>query len=178
MSAWRRRDLLWLVAYPAYQVLGTARHEASHALAAWIEGARVTSFVILPRLDGRRGVLWGSVGTDGPTTNLTSAAPYLVDLVAFGISFVVCMRLRRPRWLWINVWIVGVLSPALDTAYAYLNAAFRGIGDVACLLRAGPAAAVHACFAAVLAIYAAGSVTLCRCSRFATDNHSPSREQH
>ncbi|MCK6459119.1 MAG: hypothetical protein L6Q95_04410 [Planctomycetes bacterium] len=163
----RARDLLWLLAYPAYQVLGTIRHEASHALAARIEGARIVQFGVLPRLADHRGILWGYVVTEGRTTSFTTAAPYLVDLVTFGLFFALLMRLRGPRWLWLNLAIVGVLSPTVDTAYAYANAAFRDIGDVADLLRPGPAWAVHACFAAAIAVYVAGIVALLRVSRFA-----------
>jgi hypothetical protein len=163
----RPRDLLWLLAYPLYQVLGTVRHEASHALAAVIEGARIVRMGVLPRLDAQRGVLWGYVVTEGRTTNLTTAAPYLVDLFTFGLFFALCMRLRGPRWLWLNLAVLGVLSPAVNTAYAYLNAAFRDIGDVAYLLRTGPSWAVHICFTAALATYAAGLVALLRSSRFA-----------
>lgn len=163
----RARDLLWLLAYPLYQVLGTIRHEASHALAARIEGARVVRFGVLPRLDERRGILWGYVVTEGHTTNFTSAAPYLVDVATYAAFFLLCMRLRGPRWLWLNLAVTGVLSPAVDTAYAYLNAALRDIGDVAYLLRTGPAWAVHACFAAAIAAYGAGVAALLEVSRFA-----------
>jgi hypothetical protein len=163
----RAKDLLWLLGYPAYQVLGTIRHEASHAVAAKIEGARILRFGILPRIDGQRGILWGYVVTEGHTTNFTSAAPYLVDLVTYAAFFVFCMRLRGPRWLWLNLAVIGVLSPAIDTLYAYVNAAFRDIGDVAHLLRTGPAPAVHACFAAAIAAYSAGITALLRVSRFA-----------
>ncbi len=163
----RRKDLLWLLAYPAYQVIGTARHEASHALAAWLEGARVVEMTVLPRLDDRRGVRWGSVWIEGHTTNFTSAAPYLVDLLTYAVFFAACMRLRGPRWLWLNLAILGVLSPAVDTAYAYANAALRDIGDVAYLLRQGPRWPVHACFLTAIAAYVAGLTALFRSSRFA-----------
>jgi hypothetical protein len=29
----KKTDLLWLLAYPIYQIIGTIRHEGSHALA-------------------------------------------------------------------------------------------------------------------------------------------------
>ncbi|HEX5136724.1 MAG TPA: M50 family metallopeptidase [Planctomycetota bacterium] len=163
----RAKDLLWLLLYPGYQVLGTIRHEASHALAAMLEGATIERITVLPRPDARRGILWGSVATGGHTTNFTSAAPYLVDLATYALFFVLCMRLRGPRWLWLNLAIVGVLSPAVDTLYAYLNASFRDIGDAAYLLRTGPAWAVHVCFAAAIAAYLAGIAALLRVSRFA-----------
>lgn len=166
-AALRARDLLWLLGYPAYQLLGTVRHEASHALAAKIEGARILRFGILPRLDGQRGILWGFVVTEGHTTNFTSAAPYLVDLVTYAAFFVLCMRVRAPRWLWLNLAIIGVLSPAIDTLYAYVNATIRDIGDVAYLMRTGPAWAVHVLFTAAIAAYVAGIAALSRVARLA-----------
>jgi hypothetical protein len=38
----QKRDMLWILAYPIYQIIGTIRHEGSHALVALLEGARVT----------------------------------------------------------------------------------------------------------------------------------------
>jgi hypothetical protein len=43
----QRSDLFWLLAYPLYQVIGTTRHEASHAV-AMEEGATIAQFVVLP----------------------------------------------------------------------------------------------------------------------------------
>jgi hypothetical protein len=44
----KRKDLLWALAYPVYQIIGTLRHEGSHALAAMAEGAKVTKSVFWP----------------------------------------------------------------------------------------------------------------------------------
>ena len=63
----KKSDWLWLLAYPLYQILGTIRHEAGHALAAWLQGAEITEFVFLP---GMRGEIfyWGYVRWTGETT--------------------------------------------------------------------------------------------------------------
>ena len=47
----KREDLLWLLAYPLYQIIGTIRHEASHALLAWLlpEVDPVHKVTIIPR---------------------------------------------------------------------------------------------------------------------------------
>jgi hypothetical protein len=47
----KRKDLLWILAYPAYQIIGTIRHEGSHALAAMAEGVEVKKFVFWPNVD-------------------------------------------------------------------------------------------------------------------------------
>jgi hypothetical protein len=54
---WKMRwiDLWWLAGYPVYQTIGTARHKASHALVAMIEGADVHNVVVWPTSD------WGGL---------------------------------------------------------------------------------------------------------------------
>jgi hypothetical protein len=47
----KRRDLLWSLAYPVYQIIGTIRHEGSNALAATAEGVEVKKFVFWPNVD-------------------------------------------------------------------------------------------------------------------------------
>ena len=49
-------DLLWIAAAPLYLLIGTARHEGSHALVALMEGAKVAKFVFWPTERG-----WGYV---------------------------------------------------------------------------------------------------------------------
>jgi hypothetical protein len=48
----QKSDMLWLLAYPLYQVIGTVRHEGSHALVALVEGAKIEQFVVLPSIVG------------------------------------------------------------------------------------------------------------------------------
>ena len=50
----KRKDLLWFLAYPVYQTIGTLRHEGSHALAAMAEGAEVTKLVFWPSFSNGR----------------------------------------------------------------------------------------------------------------------------
>ncbi|HXZ95421.1 MAG TPA: hypothetical protein VEG28_05905 [Dehalococcoidia bacterium] len=47
----QKNDLVWLLAYPIYQIMGTFRHEGSHALAAMAKRAKVTKFVFWPAFD-------------------------------------------------------------------------------------------------------------------------------
>ena len=53
----RPADALWLLAYPLYQVIGTFRHENSHALVAASQGATIDRLVILPSLQEGNWVL-------------------------------------------------------------------------------------------------------------------------
>ena len=52
-------DLLWLTAYPIYQLVGTFRHEASHALAVLLQGAKSREFVFWPMIQEAQGFKWG-----------------------------------------------------------------------------------------------------------------------
>jgi hypothetical protein len=151
----RPRDLLWLLAYPLYQVIGTFRHEASHALAAVLQGARLERFVFWPTWSGST-FRWGYVSWSGSTSWVVTAAPYLCDLATFAIFYLVCTRLRfRQHWVWINLVAIGQISPLVNSAYNSLNG-LRGCGDVGRLLGTLPWQVVHTYFAATLALYVAG----------------------
>jgi hypothetical protein len=152
----KKADFLWLLAYPLYQCIGSLRHEASHAVVGWLEGATITAFVFWPTLDQHWGVGWGYVGFSGPRSWLTSAAPYAADLSTFGLFFWLCMRVRFPcRWLWLNAVIVGLISPLVNTAYNYRGAP-GGTNDVGYLLQVLPPLAVHAYFALTMVLYGMG----------------------
>jgi hypothetical protein len=151
----KKADLLWLLALPLYLLIGTLRHEASHALVGWLEGATITEFVFWPTTHRGR-LLWGYVSFSGSTSWLTTAAPYVVDLLTFGLFFWLCARYPfQRRWLWLNAVIIGIISPLVNSAYNYQNA-FRGIGDIGRLLDVLPPTAVHAYMIGTIALYAIG----------------------
>jgi len=111
----KKGDLLWILAYPLYQLIGTFRHEASHALVAMAQGNVITEFVFWPTSG-----YWGRVAWDGPATVATMAAPYICDLLTFLIFFLVCMTvISRKRWLWVNGVAVGIISPLVNSFYNY-----------------------------------------------------------
>ena len=115
----RKVDLLWILAYPLYQLIGTFRHEASHALAAVLQGATIQRFVFWPTGLGSD-FRWGYVSWVGSTDWVVTAAPYLCDLATFAIFFVVCTRLRmRRRCVWVNVVAIGLVSPPVS--YTHLT---------------------------------------------------------
>jgi len=158
----RKTDLLWLFALPIYLIVGTLHHEGSHALAAILTGATIERFVFWPVIESGR-LYWGYVAFSGPSRWEILAAPYVCDLALYAAVFVVCMRVDfRRRWLWINVVIIGLLSPLLDSAYNYGKylVGVGGPGDVAGLCSVVPACWVHGCFAVTLGAYAAGLIWL------------------
>jgi hypothetical protein len=150
-----KKDLLWLLLYPLYQILSTIRHEGGHALAAALEGAHVTRFVFWPSVNNGH-FYWGYAQWTGHTTWLSLAAPYLIDLLTAALAFVLLRRLaHRPRWLWLNIGIIGLLSPLVNSAYNYIGGWVNSANDVARLLDLLPPALVHAYFLLTLGLYAA-----------------------
>jgi hypothetical protein len=151
----RKKDFLWALASPVYEIIGMIRHEGSHALAAMAEGARITKFVFWPNFDLGK-FSWGYVRWHGPVTWFSTAAPYFCDLLTFFIALLLILEVKpRRRWLWLNILIIGMLSPFLNSAYNY----FRGLSapnDVGGLLSSLDPLAVHLYFALTLLFYAWG----------------------
>ncbi len=161
--AWRRSDLWWLAALPFYQLLGTLRHEASHALAAVIAGGRVRALAFWPTYRAGMGWRWGYVAWEGPGGWPVLAAPYLCDLATYVAAFALWWACpRAPRWLRLNLAALGLVSPLVNTLYNYAGA-LGGRNDVSELLRALPPLAVHGALASASIFYIAGlAVILCR----------------
>jgi hypothetical protein len=153
----KKTDLWWLLGWPIYQLLGTARHELSHAVVAALQGARITKIEIFPSFQPD-GFLWGYVAwTGGHTNALAISAPYLCDIAVFLLFLPLCMFVTRmPRWLWINCFILGLLSPFIDTAANYSKLFRRSSGDVNELVSQYSPFAMHSLFLTVMIFFLAG----------------------
>ena len=150
----RPSDALWLLLAPAYLILGTARHEASHAVAAVMQGARLEGIVVLPSMrDGN--LYWGYTSYTGNVNWLVFAAPYLVDLLTVAVLLPLC-RLARgwSRPVWLNLVVLGPLSPLVNSTYQYALSFARPFSDVALVRAAVPDTFVHAWFALTIPLYA------------------------
>lgn len=148
-----KKDLLWFLLYPVYQTISTIRHEGSHALAAMAEGAEVTEFVFWPTF---RPFRFGHLSWDGFTTWFTYAAPYFCDLIISFVALLIILEAKlKCRWLWLNILIIGMLTPLLNSAYNYSRGlAGIPINDVSKLLGALDPIAVHLYFVLTLLFYA------------------------
>ena len=152
----KKKDLLWLLAYPVYQIIGTISHEGSHALAAMAEGAEVTKFVFWPNFDLGK-FIWGYVSWEGSTTWFTRAAPYFCDLITFFVAILIILEARpKRRWLWFNILIIGMLSHFINSAYNYSLGVAGSLNDVGRLLSDLNPIAVHLYFVLTLLFYAWG----------------------
>ena len=160
----RKIDFLWLLAAPLYLLATTLRHEGSHALAALLEGYEVVDFVILPSLQG--GFTFGYAALPSDPGWPVYAAPYFCDLLTFGAALLVCFFVERiPRWVWLNIVVIGIVGPLLDSVYSYQGGFWRPGTDVARLFAALPDLGVHLYFAVTMAGYLLGLLAVLKYSR-------------
>ncbi|MFC1702990.1 hypothetical protein ACFLZO_00820 [Patescibacteria group bacterium] len=151
-----RHDLIWVLAFPVYQIIGTIRHEASHALVVLAEGGTVLKFVFWPTWHER--FYWGYVQWSGSASWLVSAAPYLIDLLTFAVFYLICTKVAmRRHWVWVNVYMIGLISPLVNSGYRYISNFFR-TGDLTSVMTSVPPRIVHAYF--ILTLFAYGTALL------------------
>jgi len=119
----RRSDFLWLLFLPGYMMVDTLRHELSHALAAWLMGARVLSINIFP--GHQLGYFsFGYVILGENAGWLVIAAPYFCDLILFLTVFALIKFKRfERRWVYINLIMTGLLSPLYNSFSGFINSA-------------------------------------------------------
>jgi hypothetical protein len=160
----KKTDLLWILAYPVYQIIGTLRHEASHGLVVLLQGGEITQFRFVPS-EG----YWGYISFRGATpTYLIDAAPYLVDALTFLVFFLICMLVVfKWRWLWINLIAFGIVSPLVNSAYNYWVGVRTSQHDVGDLMAAISPTIVHAYFWVTLGVYCIGLVLVFTISKMA-----------
>jgi len=158
----KKIDFLWLLAFPLYQTIGTLRHEGSHALVAMLQGATIQEFVFWPQVTN--GIsYWGYVRWSGFTNWLTIAAPYFNDLVWFSIFYFIFTKVQiKRRWLWVNLVIIGLISPLVNSGYAYLRGVLGSPNDFTHLANTLPATIVHGYYLVTLAVYASLLYSLLR----------------
>jgi hypothetical protein len=169
------RDLLWLLAYPFYQIISTFRHEGAHAMIALLGGGEISKFVFWPSMYKEK-FYWGYVVCTGGKGWLFFAAPYLFDLLTFGVFFVLCMFLLfKKRWIWLNLVIIGIVSPLVNSYYNY-SGGFQSMNDVGKLFRDLPAGIVRWYFIVSMSAYLVGLAvvfSLSKTSQFHRKRPSP-----
>lgn len=149
------RDLLWVLAYPIYQIIGTIRHEGAHALIAILEGKEVAKFVFWPSMYQDQ-FYWGYVIYDGSASLLSSSAPYLLDLITFLFFLPLCaVVFFKRKWIWINLIAIGLISPFANSLYNY-RGGLTSLNDVGKMFRALPDLLVHSYFITTLGVYLVG----------------------
>lgn len=149
--AWKY--IIWILAYPLYQIIGTIRHESAHALWAYYEGATITDFRVLPSIIQGRWY-WGYVRWIGQVSWLGTVAPYILDLLTVICGVIILYYIRQQKtWLWINILIIFIISPFANSIYNYGNALLLHKGDVEKLFTILPNYTVHLYFIITLTAY-------------------------
>jgi len=130
---------IWhLIAYPIYQILGTLRHEGSHAIEVMWHGGVVWQFQILPHFY-RGSFYWGRVRWVNPLSAEKAIrvlkAPYYVNAacIAWGVVLGRAVLLEVVALDHIARFglIMLLLSPAIDTLYNLAKLILRRDGDFA-----------------------------------------------
>ena len=117
----RRGDFLWLLFLPGYMMVNTLRHELSHALVAWLVGARVLAINVIPGWQLGH-FSFGYVILEENAGWLVVAAPYLCDLILF-IAVFGLLKFKRfeQRWVSINLVMMGLFSPLYNSLSGFFN---------------------------------------------------------
>ncbi|MBU0732278.1 M50 family metallopeptidase [Patescibacteria group bacterium] len=160
-NRFQKKDAWWILAYPFYQIIGTIRHEGSHALAAMCESVKIEKFVFWPSfVNGKFN--WGYVTWTQEVSWLVIAAPYLCDLAWFAAFFILLKKIKiKHHWIWINLLIIGLLSPLLDMLWNYFRLVL-GRGDIFKLLGALPDFSVHIFFIGTIIMFSVGIYSIAR----------------
>ena len=94
------------------------------------------------------------------------AAPYFCDLLTFGAALLVCFFVERiPRWVWLNIVVIGIVGPLANSIYNYQGGFWRSGADVARLFVALPHLWVHLYFAVTITAYLLGLLAVLKYSR-------------
>ncbi len=158
----RKRDLLWILALPVYYWINFFRHEMSHAVSAFLEGAQGVAVSLLPDVFGKSGLPWGEALLPGQATWITSFMPYLGDLLTYLIFFYICMAVSfQRRWIWINLVVIGLVTPLLNSGVNYILVS----ADIRNLMQVFSPLSVDLYFVATIAFYITGLVLVFAFSR-------------
>jgi hypothetical protein len=133
--AWLKRHWIHFLVSPLVFLLFTVIHECAHVAAAWIQGATITDFSVLPS-----GSTLGYMNYTFPegsygSTELVSAAPYL--LWGMCMSAVLLLSLRRTGYsfsLASSFFLWGFFGAWGDISLAVISWLEAGRGDWAHIL--------------------------------------------
>lgn len=154
-------DLIWLLGYPLYQVLYTPLHESAHAIAGLLKGERIEKFVFWPSYSPNRfsfgHVIFKGGRSDTELGWFVAAAPYIFDFTLFLITFAYLQNFTIERhWTWLNLVIIGLVAPLINSSFQYLLGLVKISGDVGALFKLLPKFVVHIYFVITLSLYAVG----------------------
>ncbi|NSW53738.1 MAG: hypothetical protein HPY85_14650 [Anaerolineae bacterium] len=120
-----KKDSHWLYALPIYLLINSLRHQIANVIAVLLTGGRLTRFTLLPDFSPAGWLRFSNIQWVGGEEWLILAAPYVADLITFVVFFLLLQRkVVQKRWLFINLLILGLLSPVFNSAYDYFSTVF------------------------------------------------------
>lgn len=129
----------------AFILWTTARHEASHALIAYLEGSKIEELRLLPGIHDELGFYFGYVKHSGDTTWLTKCAPFFSDLLILLFSTILLLKIKSKKY-YREILFFGFVSPIVDLIYNYQGGLWRSGTDVSDMLNQLPNWTVHSSF--------------------------------
>lgn len=140
-----------LIIVIAFILWTTTRHEGSHAIMAYLEGAEIKELRLLPGIHKDLGFYFGYVKHAGDTTWLTESAPFFSDLILIIITGLILTYIRGIKFH-DELLLFGMGSPIVDLIYNYQGGLWRKGTDVSDLLELLPESWVHTSFILTISI--------------------------
>ena len=134
-----------------------ARHEGSHALMAFLEGADIEKLRLFPGIHDELGFYFAYVQHSGNTGWLTEAAPFFSDLILIIIATILLFNIKNLQYF-NTVLLLGFISPIIDLIYNYQGGLWRAGTDVSDLLNILPKTIVHLIFITAIILSVSGYI--------------------
>ena len=122
-----------------------ARHEGSHAVMAYWEGAEINEISLFPGIHEDLGFYFAYVKHSEGTSWLTEAAPYISDILLILITSALLFW-KRNIIFFDAIILLGLISPLIDLIYNYQGGLWRSGTDVSDMLELLPKTLVHCAF--------------------------------
>jgi len=128
-----------------------ARHEGSHAVMAYLEGADIQELRLFPGVHKELGFYFAYVEHSENTTWLTEAAPYFSDVLLLLVASALLLWKQNIRFF-NEILLLGFISPIINLIYNYQGGLWRSGTDVSDLLDQLPKTLVHLTFISTIII--------------------------
>ena len=121
----KKSDVTWLLGAPFYILINSLWHQLASILLVWMTGGKVLSMSFLPIFSNSGWLRFGAVTWQGGIDCLILSAPYFADLLIFFCFAAIIYNFRiKHRWVLINLFIIGLLFPFVNSGYNYFLSAF------------------------------------------------------
>jgi hypothetical protein len=125
-----------ILLYPVYQIMGTVRHELSHAFSAVWHGADIEEIKVLPHR--RDGVLYfGYISWVGDLTDDQRIKVYMAPYFSSVLFMLLWVSMLTIEWTlegfhsFAVMTIICLISPVVDILYNSARCVFFDRGDIA-----------------------------------------------